>query len=166
MYLVVVAVIDEVDISRRGGGDRRESLNRGISGQTGPLSFSAGSFCGKSGDMTPIHLGDSSCAAIGILSPHYCPIDILALDDSGAFVVIELKRARSPDHAIGQLARYMGWVKQTIGRDRSVRGVVVGKTISEGLRYAVSVIPDVSLFEYEVSFQLRPIEETKVNGAV
>ena len=38
------------------------------------------------------------------------PIDILARDDTGAFVVFELKRARSPDHAIGQLARYMGWV--------------------------------------------------------
>jgi hypothetical protein len=51
------------------------------------------------------------------------PIDILAIDDSGAFVVFELKRARSPDHAIGQLTRYMGWVKQTIGRDTKVRAL-------------------------------------------
>lgn len=36
------------------------------------------------------------------------PIDILAVDDSGAFFVFELKRARSPDRAIGQLTRYMG----------------------------------------------------------
>jgi hypothetical protein len=36
------------------------------------------------------------------------PIDILAVDSSGGFVVCELKRARSPDHAIGQLSRYMG----------------------------------------------------------
>ena len=56
------------------------------------------------------------------------PIDILAVDDSGAFVVFELKRARSPDQAIGQLARYMGWVRQTIGRGREVHGVVVAKT--------------------------------------
>lgn len=85
------------------------------------------------------------------------PIDILAVDDSGAFVVFELKRARSPDHAIGQLSRYMGWMKQTIGKDRKVRGVIVAKTISDNLRYAVSVIPDVSLFEYEVSFELKAI---------
>jgi RecB family endonuclease NucS len=85
------------------------------------------------------------------------PIDILAVDDTGAFIVFELKRARSPDHAIGQLTRYMGWVKETIGRDRKVRGVVVAKIISEGLRYAISVLPDVSLFEYEVSFQLKPV---------
>ncbi len=40
----------------------------------------------------------------------------------------------------------MGWVKQTIGKDRKVRGVIVAKTISDSLRYSVSVVPDVSLF--------------------
>jgi RecB family endonuclease NucS len=48
------------------------------------------------------------------------PIDILAVDETGAFYVFELKRARSPDHAIGQLTRYMGWVHQTIDRGRWV----------------------------------------------
>lgn len=84
------------------------------------------------------------------------PIDILAIDDSNAFIVFELKRARSPDHAIGQLTRYMGWVKQTIGKEHEVRGIIVAKAITENLRYAVAVIPNVSLFEYEVSFQLKP----------
>jgi endonuclease len=84
-------------------------------------------------------------------------IDILAIDDEGSFVVFELKRASSPDHAIGQLARYMGWVRQTIGKDREVRGVIVAKSISDKLRYAVSVIPNASLFEYEVKFELRSV---------
>lgn len=83
------------------------------------------------------------------------PIDILAVDETGAFVVFELKRARSPDRAIGQLSRYMGWVKQTVGKGQQVRGVIVAKTISQNLRYAVTVIPDVSLFEYEVRFTLK-----------
>ena len=61
-------------------------------------------------------------------------IDILVVDEKGDLVVFELKRARSPDRAIGQLARYMGWVRQTIGREQRVRGVIVAKTISEGLR--------------------------------
>jgi len=38
------------------------------------------------------------------------PIDILAVDPSGGFMVIELKLDRGPDRALGQLARYMGWV--------------------------------------------------------
>lgn len=86
-------------------------------------------------------------------------IDILAIDDTNAFIVFELKRGRSPDHAIGQLTRYMGWVKQTIGKEHEVRGIIVAKTIRESLRYAVAVIPNVSLFEYEVSFQLKPVLE-------
>ncbi|MGD0112957.1 MAG: endonuclease NucS domain-containing protein [Armatimonadota bacterium] len=92
------------------------------------------------------------------------PVDILAIDETGAFVVFELKRARSPDHAIGQLSRYMGWVKQTIGKGQGVRGVIVAKTISDNLRYAVGVIPDVSLFEYEVSFQLKAAHGFSVTG--
>src|SRR2546428_399901 len=71
------------------------------------------------------------------------PIDILAVDNSGAFFVFELKRARSPDSAIGQLTRYMGWVRQTIAKDRDVSGIIVAKEISDGLRYAVSVVPNV-----------------------
>jgi hypothetical protein len=85
------------------------------------------------------------------------PIDILAVDDSGAFFVFELKRARTPDRAIGQLTRYMGWVQQTIGKEREVNGVIIAKEISESLRYAISVVPNVSLFEYEVEFHLKPV---------
>lgn len=87
------------------------------------------------------------------------PIDILAIDDSGNFVVFELKRARSPDHTIGQLSRYMGWVKRTIGAGKGVNGVIVARVISGNLRYAIGVIPNVSLFEYQVSFQLKPAHD-------
>lgn len=87
------------------------------------------------------------------------PIDILAVDEDNSFVVFELKRANSPDKVVGQLARYMGWVGHTIGRDRKVLGVIVSKTISENLRYAVSVVPNVSLFEYQVEFHLKPAHQ-------
>lgn len=83
------------------------------------------------------------------------PIDILAIDDTGSFYVFELKRAQSSDRAMGQLARYMGWARQTIGRDRKVFGVIVAKTITENLRYAAFAVPDVFLYEYEVAFNLK-----------
>jgi hypothetical protein len=81
-------------------------------------------------------------------------IDLLAVDEGGSFYVFELKRARSPDHAIGQLARYMGWVHHTIGAQNTVNGIIVAKQISDKLRYAVSVVPNVNLFEYQVKFHL------------
>jgi hypothetical protein len=82
------------------------------------------------------------------------PIDILGVDANGDFYVFELKRARAPDRAVGQLARYMGWVKHTIGRGNRVYGVVVARSIDERLRYAATVIPDVMLMEYQVRFKL------------
>jgi hypothetical protein len=92
------------------------------------------------------------------------PIDLLGVADSGAFVVFELKRARAPDRAIGQLTRYMGWVKHTIGRGHEVQGVVVARTIDERLRYAATVIPGVSLLEYSVEFRLKPAHEIAENA--
>lgn len=89
------------------------------------------------------------------------PIDILATDESGGFFVFELKRAASPDRAAGQLARYMGWVKHTIGKGREVSGVIVARTITERLKYAALAVPNVHLFEYEVEFHLRHVQELK-----
>jgi hypothetical protein len=60
----------------------------------------------------------------------------------------------------------MGWVKQTIGKDREVNGVIVAKEINESLRYAVSVVPNVSLFEYEVEFHLRSANEFRRDSDV
>lgn len=86
------------------------------------------------------------------------PIDILATDESGNFFVFELKRARSPDHAIGQLGRYMGWVSQTLGKGKRVEGVIVAKAITENLRYSIAVFPNVSLYEYQVQFSLQSVD--------
>ena len=77
-------------------------------------------------------------------------IDNLAVDDEGSFYVFELKRANSPDSAFGQVARYMGWVQKTIGRERKVSGIIVAKSISEKLKYAASIHPNIYLFEYEI----------------
>ena len=92
------------------------------------------------------------------------PMDILAIDDSGAFYIFELKRARSPDHAIGQLARYMGWTRQTIGKNTEVFGIIVAKEIGDKLRYAISAVPNVTLFEYAVEFHLKLANNLKPAG--
>jgi endonuclease len=83
-------------------------------------------------------------------------IDILAVDEVGTFYVFELKRGRSPDYTMGQLTRYMGWVHRSIADGKPVNGVIVAREISESLRYAVSVVPNVHLFEYEINFLLKP----------
>jgi endonuclease len=105
-----------------------------------------------------LYTGENGQSGVEFVTPAGI-IDILTVDQDGAFFVFELKRSRSPDHAIGQLARYMGWLRKTIGAEKAVHGLIVAKEITDNLRYAAIVMPNVSLFEYEVQFQLKLAQE-------
>lgn len=83
-------------------------------------------------------------------------IDILATDRDGNFVVIELKVSKGYDRVVGQLLRYMAWIKKNQAEEgQAVRGVIVARHISEDLLLACSGIQGVKLFEYELSVSLR-----------
>lgn len=85
-------------------------------------------------------------------------IDILAVDKSGGYVVIELKVSKGYDRVVGQLLRYVSWIKQYHAeQDQSVRGIIIAKNISDDLRLACSEIPSVSLYEYELSVAVRRV---------
>src|SRR5208337_786081 len=86
---------------------RRPSAQGQLKEYTRPNTAAVRRFNGRSGIEFPTAVG---------------PIDILAIDASGDFFVFELKRARSPDHSIGQPTRYMGWVQQTIGKGSKSQG--------------------------------------------
>ena len=88
-------------------------------------------------------------------------IDILATDSAGGLVVIELKVSRGYDRVVGQLMRYVAWIKKNLAEnDQRVRGMIVAREISEDLILACSLVPDVELFEYELSLALRRVTET------
>ena len=83
------------------------------------------------------------------------PIDILAKDkESGDYVVIELKRNQTSDDTVGQITRYMGWVKEHLNCE-SVKGVIVCGKYDERLDYAIKVVENVEVFLYEVNFSLK-----------
>lgn len=85
-------------------------------------------------------------------------IDILATDQSGSFVVIELKVGKGPDAVCGQLMRYMGWIKRHLAQGKPVRGLIVAQRIPDRIRYAMADLPHVQLKEYELSLTLRDSE--------
>lgn len=87
-------------------------------------------------------------------------IDILAIDREENFVVIELKVSRGYDRVVGQLLRYIAWIKlHHAEATQKVRGVIVARTITEDLVLACSDLSHVQLYEYELSVNLRKIEQ-------
>ena len=62
-------------------------------------------------------------------------LDILARDQSGNYVVIELKRDKAHDAAFGQLLRYMGWVRMYLSGGGQVRGYVIGEEVDDRMVY-------------------------------
>ncbi len=87
------------------------------------------------------------------------PIDLLAKDGAGDYYVFELKLERGADAALGQLLRYMGWCTKHLSQGRKVYGVVLAAEISDKLRYAASLVPDVTLLEYELQIQVRSVQK-------
>lgn len=85
------------------------------------------------------------------------PIDLLASDSDGRYYVFELKLDRGPDAALGQLLRYMGWCKENLPDHPDVHGVILAADISDKLRYAASVVPNVTLMEYELQITVRSV---------
>ncbi len=84
------------------------------------------------------------------------PIDILARDRSNQdWVVIELKKGRSSDAVVGQLLRYMGWVKRHKAADgEGVRGIIITGASDDRIKYAMLVSQGISFYTYRVSFDL------------
>lgn len=84
-------------------------------------------------------------------------IDILAQSTStNSYLVIELKKGRESDHVVGQILRYMGWVKGNLCQEgQSVKGLIICKDVDERLTYALEMVHDiVQVKRYHVDFHL------------
>ena len=86
-------------------------------------------------------------------------IDILAEDKNHRnFTVIELKRGLGGERHLGQLLRYMGWVRTKISEGKNVFGLLIASKFKESIQYAIQELQTVSLMEYELQFQLLPVK--------
>lgn len=87
-------------------------------------------------------------------------IDFLAVDrEKNEFVVIELKRGKTSDAAVGQVLRYMNWVRENLAeQNQNVQGIIIASEIDESLRYAARGLANVSVKTYNVTFSLQPEE--------
>jgi Holliday junction resolvase-like predicted endonuclease len=86
-------------------------------------------------------------------------IDILAKEKgSDNFVVIELKKDQTSDDTVGQLARYMGWIKRHKGNEE-VKGIIIAGHYDKKLDYAQEMMNNIEVFIYEVDFNLRKFKK-------
>jgi restriction system protein len=87
------------------------------------------------------------------------PIDIPAISkDKSEYLVIELKKGRTSDAVVGQTLRYMGFVKNDLAvNGETVRGVVIALEDDLRLRNALSMVPTIDFFRYQIDFKLNPV---------
>ena len=79
------------------------------------------------------------------------PLDILAINkDKSEFLIIELKKDEPGDRVIGQITRYMGWIKKNLAKENQVvKGLIIALEDDRNLRLSLEVIPDVNFLKYK-----------------
>lgn len=92
-------------------------------------------------------------------------IDILAQEsNSNSFVVIELKKGRESDKVVGQILRYMGWVKENLCKNgQDVKGIVICRELDTRLSYALAMTSNIAIKYYRIDFRL---DDVPFNGQV
>ena len=85
------------------------------------------------------------------------PLDILAISkDKKTLLVVELKKGRASDRVVGQIQRYMGYIKDEVAeKGQQVKGVIIALEDDKRVHRALSVARDIEFYRYEVSFRLK-----------
>jgi restriction system protein len=86
-------------------------------------------------------------------------IDILAISkDKKELLVIELKKGRASDVVVGQIQRYMGYVKdELIESNQTVKGIIIAFEEDLRIRRALSVTSNILFYTYKINFKLEKI---------
>jgi restriction system protein len=72
--------------------------------------------------------------------------------------VVELKKGRTSDVVVGQTLRYMGFVKNDLAvNGETVRGAVIALEDDLRLRNALSMVPSIDFFRYQIDFKLNSV---------
>jgi restriction system protein len=85
------------------------------------------------------------------------PIDILAISkDKKTLLVVELKKGRASDNVVGQIQRYMGYVKEELAEEnQSIKGAIIALDDDLRIKRALSVTNNIDFYRYEISFKLK-----------
>ena len=83
---------------------------------------------------------------------------MLCTDEDNNFVVIELKRNRTPDQVVTQVDRYIAWVEKNLAQPgQKARGIIIAKKHSDHVVYSASRKEDIELWTYDLNLSLQPL---------
>ena len=87
-------------------------------------------------------------------------IDLLGRGLKGkGWLVIELKRGQSSDAVVGQVLRYMTWVRENLAQSGDdVDGLIVVGEEDERIAYALRSVTGVKFMKYSVEFSLSELQ--------
>ena len=79
-------------------------------------------------------------------------IDLLTVNTANNdLYIMELKKGQGDDEIVGQVSRYMGWVKKNLASDgQNVYGIICAAQASDKLKYAVEPHPNISVYCYDL----------------
>ena len=83
------------------------------------------------------------------------PLDILAINkDKSVLRVIELKKGQASDFVVGQITRYMGWIKNNLlSKNQSVEGLIIAYEDDPNIKLALEIVNNIKFLKYR-KFQL------------
>lgn len=78
--------------------------------------------------------------------------DLICRDKSGNYVVLELKANRSSDVVVGQILRYMGYVRENwaVKEGKEVNGIILTPSFDEQLRLAAAEA-DIKVLRFRIT---------------
>lgn len=99
------------------------------------------------------------CFEKALLSSEWAQKFMLAVEKgSKDLVVIELKRNESDDEVVGQISRYMAWVKRNLAKEgQVVKGIICVHKALKKLVLSASNIPGLMVYEYDFNFRIATI---------
>ena len=84
------------------------------------------------------------------------PLDILAINkDKTKLLIIELKKGRASDETVGQILRYMGYVREELAEsNQTVCGAIIALEDDLKIRRALAVVSNINFYRYQINFKL------------
>lgn len=104
---------------------------------------------------------DKKGAAVGVdFTTPVGEIDLLALDQRGAFVVVLVAEVGQEADLAAQMLQRMGWVqKHLVSGKQTVRGFILASNVPESLLYAGAALPGgVTIVTYRMALTFEPVE--------